>query len=125
MLCQHTISHQHELGLATSVVHLELRAEFATRHWFHILLTDDEVGIQRLDIGQGFLDGFVGVEVVDIAQVGIHKVQELTVVVNQYDGKLLSLRVNPYRLSVNGQLAADIVGQCHLTLVVQFQTVFS
>ena len=91
LLRQHAISHQYKLGLTATVVHFELRAEFATRHWFHVLLTNDKVSIQRINIGQGFLDSFVGVEVVYVAQMCVHEIQELTVVVNQYNGKLLGL----------------------------------
>ena len=91
LLGQHTVGHQHELRLGATVVHLELRTKLATRHWCHVLLTDDEVGIQRLNVRQRFLDVVVGVEVVDVAQMGIHEVQELPVVVYQYDGKLLGL----------------------------------
>ena len=66
----------------------------------HIVLADNKVGLQCLDIGQGILDIVVDMEVIDLAQVGTHKLQEFAVVVDEYHDELLRLSLSMQRLDV-------------------------
>ena len=93
-LGQHTVREQHKLALAAARVALELVAQLAAGDaLLQFLLTDNDVGIQRLDVRQGILDIVVDMEVIDLAEVGIHEVQELAIVVNEHDAELLRLLV--------------------------------
>ena len=53
-----------------------------------------DIGIQRLNIGKGILYIIIDVEIIDFVQVGIHKGQELTVVVDEDNAERLGLVVN-------------------------------
>ena len=89
---QATVGEQHELALAAPWVRLELIAELAARDaLLQVLLTDNDIGIQRLDVRQGVFDIVVDMEVIDLAEVGVHEVQELMIVVDEHYAELLRL----------------------------------
>ena len=120
---QHIVGQQHELGLVPSWVRLELVAKLAARHGSHVLFADDDVGIQRLDVGQRILNIIIGMEVVDVAQMGIHEVQEFLVVVDKHYAELLRLLVHLQRLHVESQIPGTACRQGYLAVVVQLQLV--
>ena len=125
MFGQHAVCQQYEFGAATAGVRLELVTQLATCYGAHILLTDDDIGIQRLDIGQRVLHIVVSVEIIDIAQVEFHEVQELVVGIDKDDTELLRLFVDLQRAHIDGQFTSAGSRQSYLTAIVQLQLVLS
>ena len=119
----HAVGHQDKLGLVV-VAGLELVAQLAAGDAVaHVLLADDEVGLQGVYVGECVLDVVVDVEVVNLAQVQAHELQEVAVGVDEDYAELLGQSLYAQRLDVECQLLAGLGGQVNLALLVELQAV--
>ena len=98
--------------------------QFATAKSGHVLLTNNEVGLYRLQVLGSVVNVVIDMNVVNVDKTLVDELQEFFVIVDEDDNELTRRCVggtaNAY---LAGQCAAGVVGQLHLALRVQFVAV--
>ena len=65
------------------VIELQLIAEFTTRHHRHVLFAHQHIGTEHKQVTGHGLDVVVGMQVVDVGEIFLHKLQESGIVIDK------------------------------------------